>query len=97
MPDSLQPPIRSSVVRGETSDPALPLVLSAGDLARELGISTRTIRRLDLEGKLPAPVRIGRAVRWPRQIIVEWIAAGAPSRLEWETNRGTGRRPLAVT
>jgi excisionase family DNA binding protein len=64
-----------------------PLMISADDLARELGISTRTVRRLDLEGKLPGPVRIGRAVRWPRQTIVEWIAAGAPPRREWEAMR----------
>lgn len=71
-----------------------PLTLSPADLARELGVSTRTIRRLDLEGRLPAPLHIGRAVRWRRDDIVRWIAAGAPRRDEWEANaqeRGAAR------
>lgn len=66
-----------------------PLLLSPADLARELGLSTRTVRRLDLEGRLPAPVRIGRAVRWSRDsVILPWIAAGCPTRDEWEARNG---------
>ncbi len=74
-----QPP--TAAPQSDRPEPA-PLLLSAADLAKQLGVSVRTIRRLDLEGKLPAPVKIGRAVRWPRQAIVEWIAAGAPPRRE---------------
>jgi predicted DNA-binding transcriptional regulator AlpA len=64
-------------------DPAggATLLLSTEDLARELRTSTKTIARMDSAGRLPKPVKIGgRLKRWPRQAIVEWIAAGCPSR-----------------
>ena len=80
-PDEPNPAPREPTPADTTN--AEPLLLSAADLSRELGISARTIRRLDLEGKIPAPVRIGRAVRWRRDEIVEWLAAGAPDRAEW--------------
>ncbi len=61
------------------------MVLSAPDLARELRVSTKTIDRMDQMGKLPRPIRVGhRAKRWPRDVIVRWIAAGAPNRRDWE-------------
>jgi len=58
-------------------------LLTAGELARELGLAPRTIRRLDLERRLPRPVRIGRAVRWIRSEIAAWQRAGCPGRDEW--------------
>lgn len=57
-----------------------PLLLSAPELARLLGVSVRTVRTLDTLGRLPQPVRVGRAVRWSRQAVVEWIAGGCPRR-----------------
>lgn len=63
---------------------AASLLISATDLAREFRISTRTVRRLDLQGKIPRPIRVGRrAVRWRRAEVVDWAAAGGPSRDEW--------------
>lgn len=60
---------------------APPMMLSSVDLARELRTSTKTIARMDSAGRLPKPVMIGgRLKRWPRQSIVEWIAAGCPRR-----------------
>jgi excisionase family DNA binding protein len=58
-------------------------LLSAEDLARELGFTLRTIRRLDSAGRLPRPVRIGRAVRWRRAEVRAWANAGCPPRAEW--------------
>ena len=88
MPDMLRlAPLTPIQARSEPPEAAPPLMLSAEDLASELGISVRTVRRLDLEGKLPAPVRIGRAVRWPRQMIIGWIAAECPARRQWESIR----------
>jgi predicted DNA-binding transcriptional regulator AlpA len=48
-------------------------LLSARDLARLWGISVRTIRRLHRAGKLPRPVRIGRAVRWRKKEIRAFV------------------------
>ena len=41
--------------------------------------STRHIRRLVDEGKMPRPTRLGALVRFNRATIDAWIAAGCPS------------------
>ena len=42
-------------------------------------------------GKIPAPVTVGaRSLRWIRQTIVEWLAAGCPDRSTFEANRKGG-------
>ena len=61
--------------------------LSAAELAKELGVSLRHIRRLDADGKLPRPVRLGGSVRWLVAEINEWLEAGAPDRKAWEKTR----------
>jgi predicted DNA-binding transcriptional regulator AlpA len=55
------------------------LLLTARDVAAQLGISARHWFRLVDAGRAPEPVRLGAAVRWQRQAIVEWLAAGCPS------------------
>jgi len=63
------------------------LAISANQLAELLGISKRHLWSLNAQGKLPRPVRLGRAVRWPLREIREWIASGAPDRDVWEQER----------
>ncbi|MCC6493489.1 MAG: helix-turn-helix domain-containing protein [Pirellulales bacterium] len=63
------------------------LAISANQLAELLGISKRHLWSLNAQGKLPRPVRLGRAVRWPLGEIREWIASGAPDRDVWEQER----------
>lgn len=58
--------------------------LTALGLAEFLGISRATVWRLLASGKLPAPIRLGRAVRWDRWTVEEWLSAGAPAREAWE-------------
>ena len=53
--------------------------LSAAELARLFGCSTRHVWRLHSSGKLPQAVRIGRLVRWPRRVVDDWISAGCPA------------------
>ena len=68
-------------------------LISGEQLAGRLGISKRTLWRLDASGKLPLPVRIGGSVRWSSEEITLWIKARCPSRLEWERmNKATGER-----
>ncbi len=56
------------------------LLLTARQAARELAISERTLWGLTARGEIPC-VRIGRAVRYSRSALVEWIAekAAAPA------------------
>jgi len=36
-------------------------------------------------GRTPAPIRLGRSVRWDESELDAWIAAGCPCRERWET------------
>lgn len=67
------------------------MLIDARELAGLLGLSLRSVRRLDCAGKLPQPVRIGSAVRWRVQEVVAWLEADCPDRAQWETLR-KGRR-----
>lgn len=60
------------------------LGISAPEVGDLLGVSKRHIWGLNASGRLPSPVRLGRAVRWDRAEIAAWFAAGAPPRDEWE-------------
>lgn len=50
-------------------------MLTIGEVADWLSVSTITVRRLMATGDLPAPLKIGRQLRWPVLVISEWIAA----------------------
>ena len=60
-------------------------VLCAADLARLLGISERTVWRLDSAGSLPRPIRLGRSVRWRMAEVQAWLEQGCPNRRDWES------------
>lgn len=65
-----------------------PMLLSPSDLARELGVSVRTVFRMAASRKLPAEVRVGRRRRWLSRTIRAWCEAGCPPRDEWERQGG---------
>jgi excisionase family DNA binding protein len=58
--------------------PAEPVMLTVDGVAALLACSPRTVYRLADDGRMPPPVRLGALVRWPRQTIDAWIAAGCP-------------------
>lgn len=60
------------------------LALPAAAVAEMLHISERHLWSLHSSGRLPRPVRFGRAVRWSVDELRDWLAAGAPSRDVWE-------------
>lgn len=60
-------------------------------LAIRLGVSVRHVKNMAAAGKLPTPIRLGRAKRYDRAAVESWIAAGCPSRTEWEARRTAGR------
>ena len=67
----------------------LPLAVSAKERAGLLGISVRHVRRMDSSGQLPAPVRLGGAVRWLTADIKNWLDSGAPDRKIWNQIKET--------
>jgi predicted DNA-binding transcriptional regulator AlpA len=63
-----------------------PQLIEATEVAKILGISPRTIWRLKDAGKVPNPISIGSMVRWRRDEITDWIAAGCPPKAKWKWN-----------
>ena len=57
---------------------AQPAMLTVHDVARMLNCSARTVYRLTDSGKMPRPVKLNALVRWPRDVVEQWIAAGCP-------------------
>lgn len=57
-----------------------PVLLPASQVARMLQVSTRTLWRLLAAGKLIDPIKLGRSVRWRKDELTTWIAAGCPPR-----------------
>lgn len=57
---------------------AVPAMLTVHDVARMLNCSARTVYRLTDAGKMPRPVKLNALVRWPREVVEQWIAEGCP-------------------
>ncbi len=52
-----------------------PLLLTVEESATAIAMSTRWLWRATSAGDFPQPVRIGRATRWRRSDIEEWVAS----------------------
>lgn len=79
MTTALQPAGDETPQHGRIEAQGLP----AAAAAKLLGVSLSHFYQLHRTGRLPLPVRLGRAVRWRRQELVEWLNAGCPSRSRW--------------
>jgi prophage regulatory protein len=63
------------------------LVLTAAEAAAMFQKSVRTWRTWDAAGKIPKPIRVGRAMYWRPEELKAWVAAGCPNRETWEAMR----------
>jgi prophage regulatory protein len=63
------------------------LLLTASEAATMCGKSLRTWQSWDAAGRIPRPVRIGRSTMWRFYELQAWVAAGCPSRADWEAHR----------
>lgn len=59
-------------------------LIDAAEVARRLKVSVRTVRVMQVSGRMPAPIRIGRRVRWRADVVDAWIAAGCPDYRIWK-------------
>lgn len=59
-------------------DPPEQLLISAPEVAKILGISTRSVWRLRSAGKIVPPIEIGGLVRWKKADILAWIDQDCP-------------------
>jgi predicted DNA-binding transcriptional regulator AlpA len=74
----------STGVSGDATNGLQPALMTAAELAAEMQITERTIRRLSLRGKIgPKPLQIGRAIRYRRDEVARWFACGCPDRDTW--------------
>lgn len=64
----------ATVAESEEREPARSLMMTADELAQELQLNVRTLRRMRLAGELPEPLQFGTRVRWRRADIEKWIA-----------------------
>ena len=64
------------------------LTLNAEESAALVGISRSTFWKLYSQGRTPLPLRLGgRVVRWRREELTAWVAAGCPAREKWRYSR----------
>jgi excisionase family DNA binding protein len=84
--NSVIAPARFTLPAAQSHCPEVLLVDPTGAAAM-LGISKRHLEDLTAEGGLPAPVKLGRSVRYSVETLRQWVKDGCPSRSEWETNR----------
>jgi excisionase family DNA binding protein len=54
------------------------LMLNVRDVAKLMQCSDRHVTNMWKVSRMPAPVKLGQLVRWPRKTIEEWIEKGCP-------------------
>ncbi len=75
-----------------------PLLIPDTVAAALAGISRAHLHRLRAAGKVgPAPIRLGRVLRFDRAEWTAWIAAKCPDRRTWEAMQAAGSRRLKVS
>ena len=76
---------KSSAKTAEMVTQVTPVLITARQAAMLCGRGLRTWRTWNAAGRIPRPVRIGRAALWRTAELQAWIAAGCPPRAEWES------------
>lgn len=56
-----------------------PILLDVKAVAQSLGCSPRHVLRMVEAGNFPAPVRLGRLIRWPKSTLESWIGQQSQS------------------
>jgi integrase/predicted DNA-binding transcriptional regulator AlpA len=65
--------VRRDAVDSRAEAEALPAVLYVPDLAALLRISEKAVRHRAARGLVPPPVKLGRALAWTREVVLEWL------------------------
>ena len=66
-------------IKNNISEGGFSILIGVDALAELLNVSPSTVRRLVDSGKMPQPIRLGKAVRWQRVEIENWIREGCPA------------------
>lgn len=65
--------------QGRRQDAEPPLLLRVDEVAQLLGLSERSVWRMQSAGRLPSGVRLAGSIRWRRAEIEAWVDAGCPA------------------
>lgn len=60
------------------------LLIDMKAAAKLLDLSERTVWGMANSGRMPKPLRIGRAVRWSYEELRAWVNAGCPPQDDWK-------------
>lgn len=71
-------------------------LLTVREVAARLGVSTRQVWKLAASGRLPAPVRLARSVRWRESDIADFIRLGCPALDAFESEKARRAREGVV-
>jgi excisionase family DNA binding protein len=64
------------------------LLVDTKEVCKLLKISARTIWAMHTQGRMPAPIRICSAVRWPYSQLHAWVDSGCPAMDRWKYKPG---------
>jgi predicted DNA-binding transcriptional regulator AlpA len=78
---------RTAIFAGKKPPENMGLLIDSKALSKLLDLSQGTIYTMEKEGRMPAAIRIGKAVRWGLEEITAWIEAGCPDRANWQWPR----------
>lgn len=81
----LNPMMKSEVKTVNSSENLEESFLMTAEQAwRMCNLSKSAWYKARASNRIPAPVKIGGALRWRRDELKRWIAAGCPARTAWE-------------
>ena len=60
------------------------LLIDSRQASKLLRISSRTLWSMYNSRRMPAPIRIGRAIRWSYEELRAWVNEGCPAQEKWE-------------
>ena len=69
---------------GGQTPPEEGLLIDLRETAKLLGLSQRTVWGMAKNGRMPNPIKIGRAARWIHEELRAWVNAGGPPVNEWK-------------
>ena len=75
--------LQNALLAGQQPPAELGLLLDKKEVAKLLNVSARHVSSLQVTGRMPKPVRMGRVVRWRCDEIKAWVEAGCPHRDRW--------------
>ena len=71
-----------------TAPDDMGVLLDTRQVAKMLNVSARHVSSLQVTGRMPKPIRIGRVVRRSHDEIKAWVEAGCPHQDKWTWSRG---------